>query len=142
MKNKLILTGVISLLLLPQMMVAHAELVVIANTHASFSSLTQGELRRIFLGQTGKFPNGERAEPLDVSGDFRNTFYEFILNKSSAQVENYWTSMIFTGKAMPPRQIQPQVVKQAVASSPRAISYMDRSQVDSSVKIISIVSGK
>jgi len=142
MNNKSILIGMISLLLLTQTRVVHAELVVIANAHVSFNSLAQGELRRIFLGQTGKFPNGEKAEPLDVSGDFRNAFYEFILKKSSTQIENYWASMIFTGKAMPPRQLQPHAVKQAVTSSTRAISYIDRSQVDSSVKVISIVSDK
>lgn len=142
MNNKLILTGIVSLFLLIQTTTVHAELVVIANAHVSFDSLTQGELRRIFLGQTGNFPNGETAEPLDVSGDFRNAFYEFILKKSSTQVENYWAGMIFTGKAMPPRQIQQQAVKQTVAASLRAISYIDRSQVDSSVKIISIISGK
>ncbi|MDE2422447.1 MAG: phosphate ABC transporter substrate-binding protein, partial [Gammaproteobacteria bacterium] len=100
------------------------------------------ELRRIFLGQTGNFPNGDPAEAFDVVGEYRNTFYQSILMKTPESVENYWASMIFTGKAKPPRQIQPNEAKQLVATYPRAISYIDRSQVDTSVKVINVTNGQ
>ncbi|MDE2422558.1 MAG: hypothetical protein KGO49_15430, partial [Gammaproteobacteria bacterium] len=128
--KRFLITGSLIFLFAIQIVVAHAELVVIVNPHASFSSLTKGELRRIFLGQTGNFPNGDPAEPFDVIGEYRNVFYQSILMKTPESVENYWASMIFTGKAKPPRQVQSNEAKQLVATYPRAISYIDRSQVD------------
>ncbi len=142
MKNHRILISIASIFLVTHIPTAGAELVVIANPHVSFNSLTQGQLRRIFLGQTSKFPNGEVAEPLDLGGEYRNEFYEDLLKKSPSQVDNYWANMIFSGKASPPRQIRPEDVKQAVAGSVRAISYIDRTQVSPSVKIISITEEK
>lgn len=139
MKKQMRLTGIVTLYLMIHATAASADLVVVVNPHVGINHLKQGELRRIFLGQTSKFPNGEKAEPLDVSGDYRNAFYQSMLNKSPEQVETYWAKMIFTGKAEPAKQVRPQEVKQAVAGSPRAISYMDRSQTDASVKIISII---
>lgn len=139
---KRFLISSILFLLTIQMAAAHADMVVIANPHANFNFLTKGELRRIFLGQTGNFPNGDPAEPFDVVGEYRNMFYQTMLMKTPESVENYWASMIFTGKAQPPRQVQPNEAKQLVATSPRAISYIDRSQVDASVKVISITNGQ
>lgn len=140
--RRFLITGLLIFLLATQVVVAHAEMVVIVNPHVNFSVLTKGELRRIFLGQTGKFPSGDPAEPFDVVGEYRNTFYQTILTKTPESVENYWASMIFTGKAQPPRQVQPNEAKQLVATSSRAISYIDRSQVDTSVKVISITNGQ
>lgn len=138
MKKHRVLIAIFSFFLVTHVSKANAELVVIANPHVSFNSLTQGQLRRIFLGQTSKFPNGEVAEPFDVSGDYRNAFYEGMLEKSASQLNSYWANMIFSGKASPPRQIRPEDVRQTVAGSLRAISYIDRTQVNASVKIISI----
>lgn len=135
--KRLLIISLLTCWLTTQMAMVHAELVVIVNPHVTFNSLTQGELRRIFLGQTGNFPNGEPAEPFDV-GEYRNTFYQSILLKTPESVENYWASMIFTGKAQPPRRVSLNDVKQRVATSPRAISYLERSQVDASVKVINI----
>jgi ABC-type phosphate transport system substrate-binding protein len=143
MKNIRLLTiGILTCWLTSQVMLVHAELVVIVNPHSNFNSLTKGELRRIFLGQTGNYPNGEPAIPYDVAGVYQNMFYQTILLKTPEWVENYWASMIFTGKAHPPRQVQPYNVKQQIATTLRAISYIDRSQVDSSVKTINIINGQ
>jgi ABC-type phosphate transport system substrate-binding protein len=140
--NRYLMIGVLIYGLTTQSVIAHADLVVIVNPHVSFNALTKGELRRIFLGQTSKFPNGQPAIPFDVAGDYRNRFYQDILVKTPESVENYWANTIFTGKAQPPRQVQPNEAKQLVAASPRAISYIDRSQVDASVKVINILNGK
>ena len=138
MKKYRILIAVVAFFLVIDVAIARAELVVIVNPHMSFNSLTQAQLRRIFLGQTRRFPNGEMAEPLDVSGDDRDIFYESRLKKTPSQMDNYWANMIFSGKAEPPREIRPENVRQSVAGSLRAISYIDRNQVNASVKMISI----
>lgn len=139
MKIKSILIGICTFLFVAQSSMANADLVVVVNPHTTFNSLTRDELRRIFLGQTSNFPNGDHAIPFDVYGDYRNAFYQFILVRTPESVENYWANMIFTGKAEPPRQVQLDEAKQLVATSFGGISYIERSQVDSSVKVINIV---
>lgn len=117
---------------------AFAELVVVANPGVKINSLTQTEITRIFLGQAGTYPDGSVATPLDVSGDFRNSFYTYVLKKSPTQIEKYWARMIFTGKAQPPREVRIKEVKAVLADTRGGISYMDKSLVDESVKVITI----
>jgi ABC-type phosphate transport system substrate-binding protein len=124
------------------MQAAVADMVVVANPKVAADSLTRTQLARIFLGQTGSFPDGSAAIPLDVNGDFRNSFYTFMLKRSPTQMEKYWARMIFTGASMPPREVHIQEVKSLVAETRGAISYIDRSTVDGSVKIINIVDDK
>ncbi|HET8729720.1 MAG TPA: hypothetical protein VFM34_01245 [Moraxellaceae bacterium] len=117
---------------------AQAELVLVANSSAPISSLSASQVSRLFLGQTDLLPNGAKAVPLAVSGDTEDQFSREILKKSPEQVEKYWARMIFTGKAKPPREVKVGEVKAAVSGTPGAISYMERSQVDGSLKIIPI----
>lgn len=117
---------------------AHAELVLVAHPALSVSSLPQSQVSRLFFGQTEQLPNGSKAVPLDVSGPSKDQFAQQVLKKSPEQVEKYWARMIFTGKAKPPREVKPGEVKGVVAATPGAISYLDRSQVDGSVKVLSI----
>jgi len=120
------------------MQAASAELVVVANKSVAVSSMKRAELSRIFLGQSGSFPDGSSAVPLDVSGDYRKSFYTYVLQRDPSNVEKYWARMIFTGKAQPPREVRVQEVRNVVAETRGAVSYLDKSQVDDSMKVIAI----
>jgi ABC-type phosphate transport system substrate-binding protein len=117
---------------------AQADTVLVANPGLGISSLPKSQVTRLFLGQTDALPNGGKVTPLNVGGDSQDQFARQVLNKSPEQVEKYWARMVFTGKARPPREIRASDVKSVVASTPGAISYMDRAQVDGSVKVISV----
>jgi hypothetical protein len=117
---------------------AHAETVLVGNPGLHFSSLPLSQVSRLFLGQTSQLPDGSTAIPLDVGGGSREAFYREVLKKSPDQVEKYWARMIFTGKAQPPREVKPADVKSIVAETPGALSYMDSSKVDGSVKVIQV----
>ncbi len=116
----------------------HADLVVIAHPTLNVNSLSQSELNRLFMGQSAMLPNGGRALPLDIADDTRNLFYQQVLNKQPAQVEKYWARMVFTGKAQPPRAVKAREIKNIVAETPGAISYIERDQADASVKVLKI----
>ena len=140
MKSISSMMGVALLLLAP---CAFADLVVVTNPKTPLASLPQSHLTRLFLGQTQVFPDGSAAVPLDVSGEgSHNAFNSEVLKKTPAQLEKYWARMIFTGRGQQPKEIAASVIKRKVAETPGAISYMDRSQVDDSVKIINIVSDR
>lgn len=117
---------------------ASAEPVVIANPGVGLASISQSQLNRLFFGQTDLLPNGSKAVPLNVGGAGEDEFANKVLKKSPEQVEKYWARMIFTGKAKPPREVKPEEVKAIVAKTPGAISYIDSSQVDGSVKVLSV----
>lgn len=116
---------------------AQAELVVVTHPSTSASSIGLSQLSRIFQGQTSTFADGSKAVPLDVS-ESRPQFYREMLSKDPSQMEKYWTKMIFTGKAQPPRDVKSSDIKSAVADTKGAISYMDRSRVDGSVKVLKV----
>lgn len=116
---------------------AQAELVVVTHPSTSGSSIGLSQLSRIFQGQTSTFADGSKAVPLDVSEN-RPQFYRELLSKDPSQMEKYWTKMIFTGKAQPPRDVKSSDIKSAVADTKGAISYMDRSKVDGSVKVLKV----
>ncbi|HET8730361.1 MAG TPA: hypothetical protein VFM34_04555 [Moraxellaceae bacterium] len=120
------------------MQAAFADLVVVANPGVKSSSISMAQLTKIFLGQGNAYSDGSTAVPLDVNGDYRNSFYSYVLKKSPTQLEKYWARMIFTGKAQPPRQVNAKDVKSLVAETPGAISYMDRASVDGSVKVLTV----
>lgn len=118
--------------------VASAEPVVIANPGVGIASISQSQLSRLFFGQTDLLPNGSKAVPLNVGGASEDEFANKLLKKTPEQVEKYWARMIFTGKAKPPREVKPEEVKAIVAKTPGAISYLDSSQVDGSVKVLTV----
>lgn len=128
----------IALTLTATMAHAQAELVVVTNAGNSVSSIPLSQLSRIFLGQSSAYPDGSTAIPLDINGEARNQFYRDVLKKTPEQVEKYWARMIFTGKAQPPREVKAGDVKSVVAETPGAISYMDSSKVDASLKVLKV----
>lgn len=117
---------------------AWGQMVMVTNPANPTSALPLSHLTRLYLGQTNRYPDGSTAVVLDVSGGARKLFYSEVLKKAPDQVEKYWARMIFTGKSQPPREIGPAEAKTLVAATPGAISYMDASKVDSSVKVLHI----
>lgn len=124
--------------LLASAAIASAEPVVIVNPGVGVTSISQSQLSRIFFGQTDLLPSGAKAVPLNVGGATEDEFATRVLKKTPEQIEKYWARMIFTGKAKPPREVKPEEVKGIVAKTAGAISYVDSSQVDSSVKVIAV----
>ena len=119
--------------------VAFAEVAVIVNPGSGVSSLSDSDVKRLFLGKSKKFPGGGKAAPVDAkegSGS-RGAFYGVVVGKNDAQLKAYWSTMIFSGKGTPPKEVgsDADVVKH-VANNPNAIGYVDASAVDASVKAV------
>ena len=118
---------------------AYADVVVIVSAKNSVPKLTVEQTARIFLGKTDVFPNDSPALPIDqVEGSLiRNEFYSKVARKNSSQLIAYWAKIIFTGEGRPPQLLEGNMaVKNAVANNMNAIGYIDKSVVDSSVKVI------
>lgn len=108
-----------------------AELVVIG--HPSSESLTKSQVADLYLGRTRGSTLLDQAE----SSDLYTAFYRQATGRSVAQVKSTWARLVFSGSAQAPQQLpNSTAVKQAVAGDPRAIGYIEKSAVDSSVKVL------
>ncbi len=118
---------------------ARADVVVVVSPRNKTSTMTASQVAQIFLGKTNKFPDGRDAIPLDQpeGTEIRKEFYSRVTGKDSAQINAYWSKVIFTGEGEPPKVVAGNdAVKKAVASNPNAIGYIDKSAVDKKVRVI------
>ena len=112
---------------------AHAEVVVIVGAGNPVSSLTKDQSSDIFLGKAASLTPLDQPE----SSPLRNEFYTKVTGKSAAQAKASWSKLSFTGKGTPPKEgHNSDDIKRKVASNPKLVGYIDKSDVDSSVKII------
>lgn len=115
---------------------ANAEVAIIVHPDNS-ASFTDDEIKRIFLGKTKSFPNGEKATPVTPEDNAAaDDFNKKVLNKSSSQVKAYWSKLVFTGKGMPPKELTSGDLISEVSSNPEFIGYIDASQVTDKVKVV------
>jgi hypothetical protein len=116
-----------------------ADVVVVVSPKSAVSTLSKAQVMDICMGKTVRFPDGTPAVPIDqVEGSpGRDEFYATFANKSPAQVKAHWTKIIFTGRGQPPKSVSNSVeVKKLITASPQAISYIERSAVDNTVKVV------
>ena len=118
--------------------VAFAEVAVIVNPGSGVSSLSDNDVKRIFLGKSKKLGNA-KAAPVDSKegSAARDAFYDKVVGKNAAQLKSYWSTMIFSGKGTPPTEVGNDAdVVMHVAKNAGAIGYVDASAVDGSVKAV------
>ena len=102
----------------------------------------QDEVRRIFLGKTKTFNNGQKAVPADLtdSSQARTTFLKKVLRKSESSLNSYWARMLFSSKGKPPRQFNDATAVQVwVSKTPGAIAYIDAKDLDPAVRVIEVI---
>jgi ABC-type phosphate transport system substrate-binding protein len=121
---------------------AHAALAIIVHPGNNLSGISADEAADIYLAKAGVFANGKRAIPVDQASNSpaRKKFYGAVIKKDDSTLKVYWSKLLFTGKANPPRELADDAaVKSWVATNPDAIGYVDGKFVDSSVKVLLII---
>jgi len=116
---------------------AQAELAIIVHAKNKIDSLTAQQVQDIFLGRSRIFPNGKFALPIDQSSPLRAEFYEKLSGRPVEQINAYWARIMFTGQASPPQQLpDDKAVLQTIRENEGAIGYIDRSQVDKTIRVV------
>ncbi len=121
---------------------ASAQVAVIVNPKSPMASMTPEQVAAVFLGKSNTLPSGTTAVPADLpeSAAVREQFYSKAAGKTGAQVKATWARLTFSGKATPPKELTSAAdVKKFVANNPDAIGYIEKSAVDSTVKVVLIV---
>lgn len=118
---------------------AAADVVAVVSARSTAGTLTRNQVMDLFLGKSNRFPGGRAAVPVDQAegSATRDAFYLAFADKSPAQVKAHWSKVIFTGRGQPPREVSSGVlVKKLLASNPDAIGYIERGEVDDSLRIV------
>jgi ABC-type phosphate transport system substrate-binding protein len=125
---------ILPILLTSQLLVSVAfadDVVVIGNPAAA--ALTKDQVSDLFLGKS----QGMKLFDQPSAAPIKTTFYEKVSGHDLSQVKATWSRLIFTGKAQPPKEMpDAAAVKKAVAADPKAIGYIQKSEVDSTVKVV------
>ncbi|MBL4631748.1 MAG: phosphate ABC transporter substrate-binding protein [Paraglaciecola sp.] len=119
---------------------ASAEVVLVVHPSNS-ADLNKSLVKRIFLGKEKKFSTGQEAIPINQAPNTasRSSFDTDTLGRSSTQVAAYWSKLVFTGKGIPPKEVNSDAeVITLVAGNQNAVGYVDSNAVNDSVKSISL----
>jgi len=110
---------------------ALADVVVVGNPSAA--ALTKDQVSDYYLGKS----SGMKLVDQPESSKIKTEFYSK-LGKDLSQVKATWSRLIFTGKAQAPKELaDAAAVKKAVAADPTTIGYIDKAEVDATVKVLS-----
>jgi hypothetical protein len=124
------LSGLICGLALATRVMAGDVVVIMAPNAAP---LTKEQVSNVYLGRALDF------KPVDLpeSNTTRNDFYKKATDRDAAQIKAAWARLMFTGHGQPPRVMaDAAAVKKAVAADPKSVGYIDKADVDSTVKVV------
>ena len=112
---------------------ANAEIVVIAAKASPVAKATPEQLADIYLGRSNEMTPIDQPRSADIHADF----LQKVCGKKESQYEAVWAKLEFSGKGTRPRAAaSSQAVNQAVAADPKAVGYIDKADVDGTVKVL------
>lgn len=115
-----------------------ADVVVIVHPQNT-ANIDSATVKRIFLGKEKSFPGGNRVLAINqtASTGARAAFDSAILGRNTTQVSAYWSKLVFTGKGIPPKEVDGNLeVIDIVSRNPDAIGYVEAGSVTDEVKTI------
>jgi ABC-type phosphate transport system substrate-binding protein len=118
---------------------ARADVVAVVSSKSAITRLSRAEVADIFLGKASRFPDGTAVAPLDQAegSAVRVEFYQKVVGQTAAQMRGYWSKIIFTGRGEPPPTLaDSEELKKRLQENPAAIGYIERSQVDETVRVV------
>ena len=114
---------------------ASAEVAVIVHP-SNADAISQAEISAIFLGKKKSFPGGSSAVPIVLNDATADEFNTKLLGKSASQLKSYWSKLVFTGKANPPKIVSPDEALSLIKSNPNMIGFIDSANVSADVKVV------
>lgn len=121
---------------------AHAEpLAIVVDRNNPRSDITLDELKSLYLGKRHEWPDGSRVVPIDLEpgSQGRNEFQSAFLSMNAAGYDRYWVEQKVRGAGTPPRSASSAgLALKLVAKVRGAVGYVPMSQVDASVKVLTV----
>ena len=105
---------------------ARADVFVVVPTSSSVHTMSQKELVDLYMGRSRAFPDGTFALPFDLPRDHpgRAEFYRALTGMDMAQINSYWSRLMFSGQTLPPQPLPgEQAMLDLVRRNPSAVGY-------------------
>jgi ABC-type phosphate transport system substrate-binding protein len=96
-------------------------------------------LTQVFLKKVTRWPDNEAIRPVDLSAasEVRRQFVEDVMNRSIGSVINYWQQQIFSGRNVPPPELESErAVVEFVLSHPGAVGYVSAAANVGAAKVV------
>jgi ABC-type phosphate transport system substrate-binding protein len=117
-------------------------LAIVVNRSNPVENLSLAELRKIFLGQRIRWPNGHRVVVAMLDSGFpeRDAVLREVYRMTESGYRDYFLKGRYTGDipVLPKTLSSPEILRKFVFNAPGAIGYLRASDLDSSVKVVSI----
>lgn len=114
---------------------------VVANPSVTVSSISPGELSRLFLKKTTTWPDGQKAVVVDQErvAPVRSAFSRAVHQRDADAIASYWQTMVFSGRDTPP-PVKPTdaAVLALVRATPGAVGYVTEATPLEGVKPIAV----
>jgi len=110
---------------------AFADIAVICGPSAD--PVNKDQLTNLYLGRSFE----RKLVDMPEGSPLRDQFYKKLVDREPTQVKAVWARVVFTGKGQAPLMLpDAEAVKKAVITDPKAVGYIDKSQVDGTVKVL------
>lgn len=110
-----------------------AEVVIVVNAKNTAPQMSSEQASQFFLGKSTSMTPIDQSEGSAIRGEF----YKKLADKEASQVKAIWSKLVFTGKGTLPKEVtSSDAVKKAIAADVNAIGYIEKSAVDSTVKVV------
>lgn len=114
---------------------------VVTNRENAAGSVDREFLADAFLKKTTRWPDGAVIDAVDhrFGAPVRARFSEQVLRRSVAAIRNYWQQRIFTGRGVPPPELDSdEAVLRFVGSRRGAVGYVSEAADVSAVKVLAL----
>jgi len=119
----------------------NSSIKIVVNEKNDKTSISSNQVSRLFLKKATKWGNGVKVSPVDLAAgsNIRELFTKSIHGKSISAINAYWQKKIFTGKGVPPVELQnDKEIIEFVRSNPGAVGYVSAGANTSGVRVIKI----
>ena len=121
---------------------AHADIFVIVPAASAVKTMTHKEVVDIYMGRTRAFAGGDFALPFDLPRDHpgRAAFYQALTGMGPAQINSYWSRLMFSGQVMPPQPLPGEAAMvDVVKRNPSAIGYLLQEPADKGLHVVLVL---
>jgi ABC-type phosphate transport system substrate-binding protein len=114
----------------------YAQELLVIHPQNSDSSISQHDIKNIFLGKKTHWDNGSRIKiVVQKRGSAHDSLLKNTIGMTSVSFRNYWRKRVFTGSSRPPKTFKSDSdVVRFVASKPGSIGYINSDSSHDGVK--------
>ena len=118
---------------------ASADLAIIVHPDYQGGELDEESVKKLFLGESKNHPSGHKAllaNHVEGSPDRKN-FFEYVLVMKDKKYKRIWSRRMSAGKKSAPTELgSHEDVLAWIKEQPLGITYIDKTKVDNSVKVL------